>query len=371
MQQMSQEMEHPTEYGDLGDVVARRLRGPSGAVPSRESAMARLAELLHEVQRRDQESNDVTAEYIRECQDWSDYTRDGTWNMHYCLDTYIDNPDGSVTYIMIDHEIRKTAGQMRAARVTDEEIRQVMLAEIPRLHADEDLDTQDVTDFVVGTAKSAQVTLFKPDAMAYLKDHAVDDTPMIDLLRLNYVSKQVVPPADESVSLPTRDDIYMNEIVHSMVLLQGKIHMRDASELLDEARQIARGTFVESVVHRNEWLELYNRLRYDESVTEPEANDMKARMRQIMDENGYPDVPFDDWRYVLPLESLYGDEVDAETEHVWNQEVFDALLANITGNGLYLESEAIGIRIAAARSVDQRRLGQQAYRLAIERGAEQ
>lgn len=354
---------------DLGNAIAAYVVPPAGTVPPAEEVRQRLEAVFAELGRRDQESNDAIAEYIRTCTDWSSYTRRGGSHNHYCIDSHIPHDDGSATYIMIDRKLPRTQ-QTRPydPDAEDAAIRQQMLSELSRLTPGTPISEQEIAEFVVDTAATARVTHFSAEAVSCFREEAATGTSLLELLRGRYTLKPVIEyqMCANGVELPFTNPspswegrILTEEVVHSTVMLQGHVGTESADEHIRHARKAARLDAVEARTHGDEYRELQIQYKHATSLTPEKRAEIEARMREIQSGNGAPEgthVLY--WPYTIgPYMNSLVEVANTESDE-WGPHVIEALRRNLGETGLYLYEGWASTRALVANHIRQLQLAQ-------------
>ncbi len=365
---MEEEMNFHLPHAQFGELVADYVAPRGMDLPSRPEFEATLGAVFEEMRQHDQATNDIVVEHINACDDWSVRTRQGRSNNHYLIDTYITGRDGDITYIEIDHAFTRQPDESdwTYANPQDESIRQLMQDGLPRLCPGEEISQQDVTDFVVSRAKYARIRHFTPEAIARLREHAVDDADIIEILRLEYRLKPVIEMTlcGNGAIIPIEDPdpnwmhgLLNDHIINSVVILKGEVEGESVAEHITSAQSKAANEIVEDATHGNEYLELYNQIRHNTKLSDSERTKISARMREIMDVSGHPEAHIEEWWYVMPAQIDGLREIRENGYDVWDEHVLDALRRHLADLGLYLYEREISARAATAQAVWNAQLG--------------
>lgn len=371
---MHGEIVHYRPYFGIGADIARYAAPEGDIMPTQEAVKERLQEAFNALQARDQKHNDIVAEYVRTCDDWSSHTRGGVSNNHYTLDTHILNNDNSAVYIEVDYAFPATGGEPHSSTEKDSFIRNYMLSLVSTKVGEDPATQQDIIEFVVASSKSARIRHFTPEAVQHLQDQALEGTSLREILRGQYHIKTVV----EEVQCATGDKIwtssrasnwmdkeYIYHISPAGVLLRGEVRAESADDSIASAQTLVAHAAVEDATHGDEYRELFNRYRYDTDASEEERQKMAARMKEIVVANGYPDAFFGDAELVatLQINGLLGAPQKAKT--LWNQNVLRALREGLQSD-MYLYLRSVEARHAAAQTIQALQLaGKAATELAF------
>lgn len=355
----------PVYSDSLGASVARFLVFPPDQLPSLREVEAQLDKALDMVHSYDQVSNDIIAGFIRQNKNWSSYARLFDSTAYYIIDTFIENPDGSFSYIAVDYKVPNSEQIHWSIREdVNARVQESALSSLPRLFDGEIIDVDDLNAFIVGTSKSASVHYFSPDSVSLLRADAEDDTSNIDLFRQYYRRKRFIQiesnPFAKSgyITLDTPSNERIDQLVSSgdimisKVVLGGKVPRGEsAADHIQGAQHIAAHRRAEKATHGDEYHMLVNKYRYDDALSEDERAAIFARLAQIQAANGNPEAHPLDWTKVMPkFYESWAENRITESE-VWDKEVLEALIHDLGDLGLYLYERSIKTRLAAAHTI--------------------